>query len=84
MDRIAAIRTIEEALADFEAGEIELARCEKRIRATVRSFATEFDGELAAYRSESGTIVVADSEREARDRVQELTGERAPVVERLD
>ena len=77
MDRIAALRQIEDALADLEA-------CERRVRATVRTFATEFDGELTAYRADSGTVVLADSERAARERVRELTGAEAPTVERLD
>lgn len=84
MDRIAAIRQIEDALADLEAGETDLESCERRVRATVRTFATEFDGDLAAYESESGVVVVADSERAARERVRELTGVQAPTVEKLD
>ena len=84
MDRIAALRQIEDALADLEAGEVELEACERRVRATVRTFATEFDGDLAAYRADSGVVVVAASEREARRRVRELTDADAPTVERLD
>ena len=84
MDRIAALRQIEDALADLEAGEADLEACERRVRATVRTFATEFDGELAAYRADGGTVVLADSERAARRRVRELTGAEAPTVERLD
>ena len=44
----------------------------------------EFDGELAAYRADSGTVVLADSERAAHKRVRELTGAEAPTVERLE
>lgn len=84
MDRIAALRQIEDALADLEAGETDLEGCERRVRATVRTFATEFDGDLAAYEAEDGVVVVADSEREARERVRELTGAEAPTVEKLD
>jgi hypothetical protein len=84
MDRIAALRQIETALTDLESGEADLEECERRVRATVRTFATEFDGELAAYRSETGAVVLADSERAARERVRELTGADAPTVERLD
>ena len=84
MDRIAAIRQIEDALADFEAGETDLESCERRVRATVRTFATEFDGDLAAYESDGGVVVVADSERAARERVAELTGAESPTVEKLD
>jgi hypothetical protein len=84
MDRIAALRQIEAALADFESGETDLEGCERRVRATIRTFATEFDGDLAAYRAESGTVVVASSAREARRRVRELTDAEAPTVERLE
>ncbi len=84
MDRIAALRQIEDALADLEAGEADLAACERRIRATVRTFATEFDGELAAYRDGTGTVVVARSAREAYERVRELTDAEDPTVERLE
>lgn len=84
MDRIAALRRIEDALADFEAGESDLEACERRIRATVRTFATEFDGELSAYRADTGTVVVATSKREARERIEQLTGSPSPTVERLE
>ncbi|QLD90503.1 hypothetical protein HWV07_16255 [Natronomonas salina] len=84
MDRIAALRQIEDALADLEAGETDLADCERQVRATVRTFATEFDGDLAAYRADDGAVVVAASEREARERVRELTDAEAPTVEKLD
>ncbi len=83
MDRIAAIRRMEDALADFEDGEATLEECERRVRAAVRTFASEFDGELSAYRSGEGTVVVAGSEAEARERVRELTDVEAPVVEKL-
>lgn len=84
MDRIATLRRIESALSDLEGGETDLAECERRIRAAVRTFATEFDGELSAYRSDTGTVVLASSEREARDRVRELTDVSAPTVEPID
>lgn len=84
MDRIAALRRIEDALADLEAGETDLEGCERAVRAAVRTFATEFDGELDAYRAGNGTVVVAPSERAARDRVRELTDAEAPTVERVD
>lgn len=84
MDRIATLRRIEEALSDFEAGKTDLEECERRIRAAVRTFATEFDGDLSAYRSEGGTVVLATSEREARDRIESLTDVVAPTVERIE
>jgi hypothetical protein len=84
MDRIATLRRIEAALASFEAGESDLGTCERQIRAAVRTFATEFDGELSAYRSDEGTVVVAASEREARDRIRALTDADAPTVRPLE
>lgn len=83
MDRIAAIRRIEDALADLEEGEATLEECERQVRAAVRTFASEFDGELSAYRSGEGTVVVAGSETEARERIRKLTDVDAPVVEEL-
>lgn len=84
MDRIATLRQIEAALSDFETGEADLEGCERRIRAAVRTFATEFDGELAPYRSGEGTVVLAASERDARDQIRELTDASAPTVERIE
>lgn len=83
MDRISAIRNVEEALAAFEAGECDLAELERRVRGTLRTYATEFDGELDAYRASGddavdGLVVLASSRREARERVRGLaaSGER--------
>lgn len=84
MDRIATLRQIEAALSAFEAGETDLDTCERRIRATVRTFATEFDGDLSAYRSDSGVVVLAASEREARERIRELSDAESPVVQPLE
>jgi len=78
MDRIAALRTVEESLRAFEDGELDLDTLEERVRATLRTYATEFEGELAAYRATGGRadgmVVVATSEREAHERVTELLG----------
>lgn len=84
MDRIAALRRIEQSLSALESGETDLETCERRVRATVRTFATEFDGELSAYRPDDGTVVVAASEREARERLRELTGVDAPTVSSVE
>jgi len=77
MDRISAIRNVEEALAAFEAGECDLAELERRVRGTLRTYATEFDGDLEAYRASGddavdGLVVLASSRREARERVRGL------------
>ena len=80
MDRISAIRNVEEALAAFEAGECDLAELERRVRGTLRTYATEFDGDLEAYRASGddavdGVVVLAGSRREARDRVRGLAAD---------
>ncbi|WP_251342188.1 hypothetical protein [Haloplanus halophilus] len=93
MDRISAIRNVEEALRAFESGEADLAATEERVLATLRTYATEFDDEsgLGAYvgRGAEGVedvVVIASSRAEARDRI----GDHAPDapdsfdVERLD
>jgi hypothetical protein len=79
MDRISALRNVEDALADFESGEAGLTETEERVLAVLRTYATEFesDGDLAAYRasgddSADGVVVVAESEERARTRVRDL------------
>lgn len=87
MDRISALRNVEDALAEFEAGETDLATLERAVRGTLRTYATEFDGELSAYRAEGvdegdpddgrsravdGIVVLAGSPRGARERVRQL------------
>lgn len=75
MDRISALRNVEDALADFEAGDAALGDVEDRVLGVLRTYATEFeDGELSAYRATGdprveGVVVVADSEEAARNRV---------------
>lgn len=88
MDRISALRNVEEALSAFEAGEADLAATERRVVAVLRTYATEFEPEaagagdeppdLAVYRATGdppadGTVVVAASAAAARDRVRALT-----------
>lgn len=91
MDRISALRNVEDALGDFEAGDVDLATLEERVLGVLRTYATEFeDGELAAYRASGdravdGLVVVAESSREARERVRDLVDghEGAIEIERL-
>jgi len=80
MDRISALRNVEEALREFERGEVDLEGAERRVLAVLRMYATEFaethEG-LAAYRAAGdgrveGTVVVAESPAAARKRVGEL------------
>jgi hypothetical protein len=78
MDRISALRNVEDALADFEAGESDLRETEERVLTVLRTYATEFeDPDLSAYRatgddSADGVVVVAESEADARARVVDL------------
>jgi len=76
MDRISALRNVEDALARFEDGECSLADLEGEVRGILRTYATDFDGELRAYRAEGGdadgVIVLAASRPDARDRIADL------------
>jgi len=81
MDRISAMRNVEDALAAFEAGEIDLATLEERVLGVLRTYATEFDGDdRSAYRAygderADGMVVVAVDRPEARDRIEALLGD---------
>ncbi|WP_336001479.1 hypothetical protein [Halorientalis halophila] len=77
MDRISALRNLEEVLAAFEAGETDLAGLERDVRGVLRTYATEFEGELAAFRvrapdAAAGAVVMATGAQDARERVREL------------
>jgi hypothetical protein len=74
MDRISALRNVEAALRQYEAGEIDLAGLEERVGAVLRTYATEFEtADLAVYRASGGTadgtIVAAETPAEARERI---------------
>ncbi|WP_128903940.1 DUF7854 family protein [Halorubrum amylolyticum] len=80
MDRISAIRNVEDALRAFESGDADLADTERRVAAVLRTYATEFDGDDDVFRAVGeepvdGTIVVAPSAPAARERVLALSGE---------
>jgi len=79
MDRISAIRNVEDALREFEAGEADLAATERRVAAVLRTYATEFDGDGDVFRAAGddpvdGTVVVAPSEPAARERILAASG----------
>ncbi|WP_135534961.1 MULTISPECIES: hypothetical protein [Halostella] len=85
MDRIAALRNIEDALAEYERGETDLESMERAVTGVLRTYATDFDDELAAYRANGdgradGLIVVATSQRQARERVRELVDDDVAVT----
>ena len=73
MDRISALRNVEEALAAFEDGETDLAELERRVRGVLRTYATDFEGDLAAYRATADdrtVVVMATGEQQARERAR--------------
>lgn len=78
MDRISALRNIEDALADFESGESDLQTTQRRVSNVLQTYATEFeDDQLAAYRAvgedrADGLVVIASSRSQARSRVRDL------------
>ncbi|QHS16768.1 hypothetical protein GWK26_06195 [haloarchaeon 3A1-DGR] len=89
MDRISAIRNVEDALRRFEDGEASLAETERRTVAVLRTYATEFEGTDAVYRARGpgpvdGIVVVAPSTAAARERVRELAEREADPSEASD
>jgi len=79
MDRISAMRNVEDALRAFEDGEADLAATERRVAAVLRTYASEFEGEDDVFRAVGeppvdGTIVVAPSKPAARERVLARSG----------
>ena len=74
MDRISALRNVEDALAGFEAGELTLPELEREVRGTLRTYATEFaEGHLYRARGDpavDGVVVVAASQADARERIE--------------
>ncbi len=76
MDRISALRNVEDALADFENGESSLQELERDVRGVLRTYATDFEGESRAFEASGGgadgLVVLASSRAEARERVEDL------------
>jgi hypothetical protein len=81
MDRISALRNVEDALRAFESGEIDLAGTERRVATVLRTYATEFEDETrTVYRATgdeavANTVVVAETRAAARERVRALADE---------
>lgn len=91
MDRISALRNVEDALADFEEGDASLGDVEDRVLGVLRTYATEFEGdEAVAFRATGdtrveGVVVVAPSAETARERVAARVDATPDFrVERLD
>ncbi|WP_330631464.1 DUF7854 family protein [Halocatena halophila] len=76
MDRISALRNVEDALQDFEDGEIDLMTMDVRIRSVIRTYATNF-GTYTAYRAIAppaveGVIVAAETPTRAKAQMVSL------------
>jgi hypothetical protein len=89
VDRISALRNVEDALREFENGECDLSTLERRVRGTVRTYATQFETDGAApYRVTCGdteVVVVASDPADARERAERLGDiEGDLVVERVE
>jgi hypothetical protein len=81
VDRISALRNVEEALREFETGGADLAATERRVATVLRTYATEFEADdRRVYQATGetpadGTVVVAGSRTEARERVCDLVSD---------
>ena len=79
MDRISTLRNIEDALSRYETDELSLPELEREVRGILRTYATEFEEELGAYRATGepradGLVVVSESRTEAREQLEALVG----------
>jgi len=79
MDRISALRNIEESLAAFEEDEQTLPELEREVRGILRTYATSFE-DRRAYRASGGgrvdgLVVVASSRQAARERIRKLVSD---------
>ncbi len=89
MDRISALRNVEQSLAAFEDGEQSLSALEREVRGILRTYATSFE-EQSAYRARGddrveGVVVVAPSRHQARERIEALVGDVSTFdVERVE
>ncbi len=88
MDRISALRNIEDALSDFESGEDELRETQRRVQTVLQTYATEFEAErdLSVYRAcgderAEGIVVVSESKEDAKKRVVELLDDETVAFE---
>jgi hypothetical protein len=69
MDRISALRNVEDALREFEDGEADLAATERRVVAVLRTYATDFEATdgRAAFRVHRRDDSEPDPESESGD-----------------
>lgn len=76
MDRISALRNVEDALERFENDELSLPDLEREVRGTLRTYATDFDDDRL-YRASGdpaadGLVVLAPSRSAARQQIDAL------------
>jgi hypothetical protein len=89
VDRISALRNIEDALREYENGDCDLSTLERRVRGTVRTYATAFEADGAApYRvtgADDEVVIVASDSADARERARRLGDVDGDLsVERVD
>lgn len=72
MDRISTLRNIEDALTEFENGNISFEELNQRVSTILQTFATDFEDELQAVYQVDSVIVVAESPSAARDQAAEI------------
>lgn len=77
MNRISALRNVEEALRAFEAGEQSLDDTQRAVRSVLQTYATEFETDQrrpfrAVGGAADGTVVVAPDQETAVERVRSL------------
>ena len=89
MDRISTLRNVEDALRQFEDGELTLPELEQQVRGVLRTYATEFQ-EASKYHvsgddAVDGLVIIARTRREAREKVADLVPESGSFdVERIE
>lgn len=97
MDRISALRNVEDALRAFEEGEADLHETEATVATVLRTYATEFDGEDDVFQAIAGEpdttacgspvdavdgrVVVAPSKAAARVTIREMVPEVSAAVD---
>lgn len=76
MDRISALRNIEDALREYEDGELELGELEERVGTILRTYGTAFErADVSVFEARGGradgTVVAAADAVTARERIEE-------------
>ncbi|MFC7097487.1 hypothetical protein [Halobaculum marinum] len=88
MDRISALRNVEDAIRAFEDGDADLADTERRVATVLRTYATEFEADdRRAYQvvdgPGEGRVVVAGDSAAARERAVALAEDEAAAPDEV-